>query len=282
MWKIRSTLIKSIINSKSVFKCNNIRATDQIQVTTAIRPLLITMVTLLIMSSTFACNLPLLPAKQPPPPEGKEISEGAGQPDAFELGEAVLDNVVSTSDGETAGRILTVQVTNPTTNQLLVTIPCGLIFNPPPGSDEQRLMVIQQSTATIPPGESADFTPYVICIDSSNAVPATGSTYQIGGMATGDLLKLAQCIGNETLADVEVDPTAFLDQFGLQFAVWTVSDGLSFDEMFEGMGEAEGALGQIGTVDFGEGLEDLLGGITESFQTGGQEWLEKCNIEIKP
>jgi hypothetical protein len=101
-------------------------------------------------------------------------------------------------------------------------------------------------------------------------------------MATGDLLKLAQCICNETLADIEVDPTAFFDQFGLQFAIWTVSDGLSFDEMFEDMEEAEGALGQIGTVDFGEGLEDLLGGITSILQAGGQEWLEKCDIEIKP
>ena len=227
MWKLRSTLTKSAFNSRSVFKCSTIRAMDQIQVPTAIRPLLIATVTLLIISATFACT-------PPPPPEGKETSEGeiattveAEQPDSYQLGEAVLDNVVSTSDGDTEGRILTVQVTNPTTNELLVTIPCGLIFNPSPGSDEQRLMVIQQDSATIPPGESADFTPYVICIDSSSAVPATGSTYQIGVMATGDMLKLAQCICNETLADIEVDPSAFFDQFGLQFAVWAVSDGLS-------------------------------------------------------
>jgi hypothetical protein len=282
MWKLRSTLTISASNSRSVFKCSTIRAMDQIQVPTAIRPLLIAIVTLILISATFACT-------PSPPPEGKETSEGeiapiveAEQPDSYQLGEAVLDNVVSTSDGDTEGRILTVQVTNPTTNELLVTIPCGLIFNPSPGSDEQRLMVIQQDSATVPPGESADFTPYVVCIDSSNAVPATGSTYQIGDMATGDLLALAQCICDETLADIEVDPSAFLDQFGLQLAVWAVSDGLSFDEMFEAMEEAEGALGQIGIEEYGEGLEDLLGGITDIFQAGGQEWLEKCDIEIKP
>jgi hypothetical protein len=178
MWKPRSNLTKSTFNSRSVFKCSTIRAIDQIQVPTAIRPLLITTVTLLIISATFACNLPLLP-------EGKETSEEAEQPDSFQLGEAVLDNVVSTSDGETAGRILTVQVTNPITNELFVTIPCGLIFNPPPDSDEQRLMVIQQASATIPPGESADFTPYVICIDSSNVCQQLVQPTKLGSWRQG-------------------------------------------------------------------------------------------------
>ena len=289
MWKRRSTLTKFTFNSRSVFKCGTVRATDWIQVPAVIRSLPIATVTLFIISATLACNIPLSPTKQPPLPEGKGTSEGdisttaeAEQPDSFQLGEAVLDNVVSTSDGDTTGRILTVQITNPITNELLVTIPCGLIFYPSPGSAEQRLMVIQQSSATIPPGESTDFTPYVICIDSSNDVPETGSTYQIGVMATGDLLKFAQCICNEQLADIEVDPLAFLDQFGLQFAIWAVSDGLSFDEMFGDMVEAEGALGQIETEDFGEGVDDVMGGVMGMFQAGGKEWLEKCDIEIKP
>jgi hypothetical protein len=85
---------------------------------------------------------------------------------------------------------------------------------------------------------------------------------------------------NETLADIEDDPFAFTDQLGLQFAVWTVSDELSFDDIFEEMGEAEGALGEIGAGEFAEELEDLLGGIMGMFQSAGQEWLEKCDIEI--
>ncbi len=289
MWKRRSTLAKFTFNSRSVFKCSTVRAIDQIQVPTVNRSLPIVMVALFIIGATLACNLPLSPTKQSSLPEGKETSEGdfattmgPEHPDSFQLGVAVLDNVVSTSDGDTTGRILTIQITNPITNELVVTIPCGLIFYPAPGSAEQRLMVIQQASATIPPGESTDFTPYVICIDSSNDVPATGSTYQIGVMATGDLLKFAQCICNEPLADIEVDPSAFLDQYGLQFAIWSVSDGFSFDEMFEDMVEAEGALGQIGTEDFGERVDDTMGGIMGVFQAGGQEWLEKCDIEIKP
>jgi hypothetical protein len=48
------------------------------------------------------------------------------------------------------------------------------------------------------------------------------------------------------------------------------------------MEDAQGALGEIGAGDFTEGLEDLLGGIMGMFQAAGQEWLEKCDIEINP
>ncbi len=276
MWK------KSTSNPKSVSKYSTARGSDHFQPPTTRRWLHFASVMLLITSAILACNLPSDLTKQPSPPEGKEDTFEVEESDSFQLGGAVLDDVVSTSDGDTAGRILRVQITNPMTDELLATIPCGLIFNPPPGSDEQRLMVIQQVSAAIPPGESADLTPYVICIDSSSAVPATGSSYQIGVMATGDLLKLAQCMCNETLADIEDDPLAFTDQLGLQFAVWTVSDELSFDEIFEEMEDAQGALGEIGAGDFTEGLEDLLGGIMGMFQAAGQEWLEKCDIEINP
>jgi len=252
------------------------------------RKVSIALVTLVTLSAVLACNIPSLTGGQPPPLEGGEKPEldfsptDQTQPVFLQLGEAVLDGVVSTSDDETEGRILTVQITNPGNDNVLVTIPCGLIFKPETGSDEQQLMVIQQTSATIPPGESANLTPYVICVESSKAVPETGSTYQVGVMATGDLLKIAQCICNETLVDIETDPLAAMDQLGLQFSVWMVSDGLSMDEMIEGMDEAEGALGQIGATGLPEGMEDFVGGVMEVFQGFGQEWLEKCDIEINP
>ena len=271
---------KSTSSPKSVSKYSTARGSDNYQPMTERRWLYFALAMLLITSAILACSIPSEPTEQPSPPEGKDDTLQVEGSDSLQLGDAVLDDVISTSDGETAGRILRVQISNPKTDELLVTIPCGLIFNPPPGSDEQRLMVIQQASASLPPGESADLTPYVICIDSSSAVPATGSSYQIGVMATGELLKLAQCMCNETLADIEDDPLAFPDQLGLQFAVWTVSDELSFDEIFEEMEEAEGALGEIGTGEYAEGLEELLGGIMGMFQDAGQEWLEKCDIEI--
>lgn len=248
----------------------------------------VVLVALVTLSATLACNIPFFTSGQISPLEGGEKPEldlspsDQAQPGFLQLGEAVLDGVVSTSEGETEGRILTVQITNPGNDDVLVTIPCGLIFKPEPGRDEQQLMVLQQASATIPPGDSADLTPYVICIESSKAVPESGSTYQVGVMATGDLLKLAQCICNETLVDIETDPLAAMDQLGLQFSVWMVSDGLSMDEMIEGMEEAEGALGQIGATGSLEGMEDFVGGLMEIFQGFGQDWLEKCDIEINP
>jgi hypothetical protein len=248
--------------------------------------LLIAFVTL---SSSHGCTPAPPPTEQGAPTEVAETREHDLEPSAepgqqgpVQLGEAMIEHVESISEDETSGWILTVHATNPTSDEIVVTIPCGLIFDPGPESDEQRLMVIQEASATIPPGEAATLTPYVICIDSSNAIPGTGSTYHIGVMATGDLLKLAQCICNESLADFEVDPMAFMDQFGLQFAVWTVSDGLSFEEMFEDIEEAEGALGEIGVEDFSEELGGILSGMMEMFQGLGQDWLEKCQIEINP
>lgn len=248
--------------------------------------LLIAFVTL---STSPGCTPQTVATEKVAPPEAIEAPEQdlepspeAGVQGPVQIGDALIEHVESISEEETSGQILTVQVTNPTTDEIVVTIPCGLIFNPGPKSDEQRLMVIQEASDSLLPGEEATLTPYVVCIDSSNAVPESGSTYQIGVMATGDLLKLAECICNETLVDIEIDPLAFMDQFGLQFAVWTVSDGLSFEEMFEGMEDAGGALGEIGAEDFTEEMEEFFGGIVEMFQGVGQDWLEKCQIEINP
>lgn len=248
--------------------------------------LLIAFVTL---STSTGCTPPLVATEKvaateaiEAPEQDLEPSAEAGVQEPVQIGDALIEHVESISEDETSGQILTVQVTNPTTDEIVVTIPCGLIFNPGPESDEQRLMVIQEASASLLPGEDATLTPYVVCIDSSSAVPESGSTYHIGVMATDDLLKLAECICKETLADIEMDPLAFMDEFGLQFAVWTVSDGLSFEEMFEGMEEAGGALGEIGAEDFTEEIEELFGGVIEMFQGAGQDWLEKCEIEINP
>ena len=242
-----------------------------------------------ILSTSLGCTPQPEAEDKVPATEAIEVPKKDLEPSAevdvegpAQIGDALIEGVESISEDETSGEILTVQVTNPTTNEIVVTVPCGLIFNPGPGSDEQRLMVIQEAFTSLQPGEEATLTPYVICIDSSSAIPETGSTYHISVMATGDLLKLAECICKETLADIEMDPLAFMDQFGLQFAVWTVSDGLSFEEMFDDMEEAGGALCEIGAEDFTEEMEELFGGVMEMFQGVGQDWLEKCQIEINP
>jgi hypothetical protein len=232
-----------------------------------------------------ACDRTSAPPDQPPATEVDDTSQKPSDDPSGEdtfLGPGKVESVQSVSEGETSGEIIVVQVTNPTEDEVVVTIPCGLIFEPPPGSDEQRLMVIQSASATLAPGESTTLSPYVICIDSSRGVPEYGSTYQIGTFASNDLLKLAECICSETLADVETDPMGYFNQFGLQFAIWSVSDGLSFDELTKEMEDAEGALGQITTEGLPEEFQQAFESFMGTFLGFGQEWLEKCDLEVNP
>jgi len=123
------------------------------------------------------------------------------------------------SDGAFYGPILSLQVTNPGSKDVLTTIPCGLIFKPD-NTDEQRLMAIQPLSATVRAGQSSELKPYVICIDDGKHAPATDATYQIGTMASGDLLKLAACVCGQPLTF----RTDLPREFGVQFAVWHTSD----------------------------------------------------------
>jgi hypothetical protein len=141
-------------------------------------------------------------------------------PARIQQGALKLDSATIPGSGtDFYGPILSLQVTNPGTQEVLTTIPCGLIFEPDK-TTLQRLMVVQAFSATVSAGGSAELKPYVVCIDDSKHAPATNATYKIGTLAGGDLLKLAACVCTQPLSvntDLEL-------KFGLQFAVWTVSD----------------------------------------------------------
>jgi hypothetical protein len=111
------------------------------------------------------------------------------------------------------------QVTNPGTDDVLTTIPCGLIFQPD-DTEQQRLMVVQAYSATVKAGRQADLKPYIVCIDSSKHAPAEHAPIPFGNMASGDLLALAACVCTQPLT-FEKD---FPRELGLQFAVWHTSD----------------------------------------------------------
>lgn len=193
---------------------------------------------------------------------------------SLELNGALLNSITSIADGETTGLILSVQVTNPSSDEIILTIPCGLIFEPSSRSEEQRLMVIQQASGVVLPGETLSLTPYVVCIDSTRSAPTSGSAYQVGTIASDDILKLAMCICQEELStDLENDPNAFNQQLGVQFAVWAVAEDLSLEGIAGAAGEGVGAVGQ---------LEEIYGPLIQLFSSFGQEWLDKCDIEIKP
>jgi len=216
-----------------------------------------------LLLASLACGLPSLPGG-----DGGGDQTTVAEATGLVLNGATLDGVTSTSEGMPAGLILSVQVTNPTTNEVIVTIPCGLVFEPPPGSDEQPLMVIQQVVETIPPGQTAELEPYLVCIDSGAAVPENGTTYKVGSLAGGNLQAFAECLCGQQL---DASALGFQEMFSIQFAIWMVADGIdprTAAEQFEGFA--------------GEDLYQLLGPMMEMLAGPAQEWLDRCDIEIQP
>ena len=141
-------------------------------------------------------------------------------PARIDQGALKLDSATTPgNDGAFYGPILSLQVTDPGTGNVLTTIPCGLIFEPA-NTGEQRLMVIQAFSATVKAGGQAELKPYVICIDDTKHAPAANAVYKIGTMASGDLLKLATCVCTQPLT-FGTNPAR---EFGVQFAVWHTSD----------------------------------------------------------
>jgi len=143
-------------------------------------------------------------------------------------------------------------------------------------------MVIQPAEAVLPAGGEGELQPYVICIDADRAGPSVGSSYALGVMAAGDLLKLAECICQEDLTAME-ESMDFDSIFGLQMAVWQVSGGVpDFQSMFDQVSEEGGALGglvgeELG--DLGMDLQQLADLMDELFGASVQEWLDKCDIQ---
>jgi hypothetical protein len=147
-------------------------------------------------------------------------------------------------------------VTNPGTTDVLVNIPCGLIFQPDDNT-QQRLMVVQPVSATVAGKTAAALKPFVICIDDSKHAPANAATYQLGTMATGDLLQLAACACGQPLT-VRADLNR---EFGLQVAVWHTSD-----PKFPG---------EITNSPLGPALQPLM----PLFLGAANGWLTKCGLK---
>ncbi len=128
-------------------------------------------------------------------------------------------------------------------------------------------MVVQEVSATIPPGGEEILTAYVICIDPTSSAPDDGEAYSLGAMESGELLQLAQCVCYDNL---EANPMGGLE---VMLAGWS----LRGEDLAAELGEqAEGAAGDL----FGEEGEGLLGGLLESFAGLGSGVLERCGIEL--
>ena len=210
----------------------------------------------------------------PTPMEGESSADPAV--DLLADSAVGVSGIEANSDGEIQGSILTVQLTNPESGEVVVDVPCGLIFEPETADDEQRLMSIQPTSTSLSGGGTGQVQPYVICIDADRAAPSLGTTYDLGQMASGDLLKLAECLCQEDLT-ASASTDLGMGQMGVQFAVWAVSSGMSVEEMFGQGDEMQGALGEF----LGEEGEAFMGMMEDMIVGPAQDWLDRCDIEVE-
>jgi hypothetical protein len=163
------------------------------------------------------------------------------------------------------------------TGDAYVQLPCGLILEPETSSgDLQRLMVIQEDGLLVPAGGQVDLAPYVICIDAERGIPEIQIEYNLGTIADGNLLQLAECICERRLLSEEDDPLAYIgEQFGLQLSVWQVSGGLTPAEL-------------EGQLEFGGGAMESFAELAATIDAIGEllpdyvNWIEECGVEVAP
>lgn len=184
-------------------------------------------------------------------------------------GDIIIELIESTGGG-TQGQIIEMVIINQSSEEIIFEIPPGLVFSPI-GSDEQELMVLDGEVVTLEPAETIVLSPYVICIESSASTPSSGSAYEIGYLADGDLFAFAECVDQETNGDL------YEDDIGLQFAVWSIANQGSILEMSEGSEEVEGAFSEL--IAAWE-ISGLLETMTELMSGMSEDWLQRCDISV--
>jgi hypothetical protein len=147
-------------------------------------------------------------------------------------------------------------------------IPCGFAFSSENASD-QRMMVVQPGSATVPAGGEITLTAFVTRVDRNNSAPSSGAGYSLGSMGSGDVVRLAPWACQRDLGGGE-DPLAGA---GLMLAGWSIRNGRAFANLLDE--EAVGAMRQVLGRDTGQDLSARL----ESFAGPAQEWFDRCGIE---
>jgi len=226
-------------------------------------------------------NQPSQAEKTPEDLPVDDPSEVSPDPGELEFLQQVQQGVVTvggvlanSQDEDTFGQILTLQLTNPGTEEVIVTVPCGLVFEPSDAVN-QRLMMVQPLEVALAAGETQSPTPYVVCIDLAAAAPSFNQAYSLGSLADNpDLLKLAECVCNKELS-TELDS---FDGVGVQMAAWSVSVGGDFSQVMEDEDATANMLGD----DFGGSMDEAMDAFMQMMSMFGDEWLKTCEIELEP
>jgi hypothetical protein len=141
------------------------------------------------------------------------------------IGEALkkgLVSVTATGTGGHSGQCLQLHLKNLGHKKLEVRIPAGQIFEAG-DSSLQNLMVSKTENFLVEAGKSNTRKLFGFCIEATDGSPGENSSFRMGKMAEGNLLKMANYLNDHQLHE---HPSA-------QFAVWAVTDA----DRLEGIGD---------------------------------------------
>lgn len=115
---------------------------------------------------------------------------------SIDLNEALSQNLISIeviSEGGYSGKNLKISFLNQSKKNLEIKIPVGQIFNSE-DSTQQDLIITKGKVLAIEKGQKRIGKFYGMCIQADNRSPNMGSTFNIGSVATGALLKVVEYI----------------------------------------------------------------------------------------
>jgi hypothetical protein len=120
------------------------------------------------------------------PPEGAaEAAADSSDPSSLlnlmAAGEIEVQGASMIAGAQPVGQALRVTLANPGALNVVVTLPCGLVFTPV--GDGPRLMVAEPTTVTVTANGGADMIPTTMSLDADQPLPPEGTEYTVGSLA---------------------------------------------------------------------------------------------------
>lgn len=126
-------------------------------------------------------------------------------------------------EGGHTGKCLKLKINNLQRKKLDISIPAGLVFNSTDPT-QQDLMIIEEKVLALEGNKKRVTKMYAACIQAPNGSPRLGSGFNMGMLASGYLLQVAQFLAQEKLYKSNA----------AQYAVWAVSDNKRVENIDDG------------------------------------------------
>ena len=120
------------------------------------------------------------------------------------------------------------QIQNVSGSDISVVIRAGQLLTPT-NTAQQQLMVAEDVTPTIKANQSVSGKLWAYCTELTKHAPDKDTTFLVGDMASGNLLKVAQ----------QINKRKFEGDLGAQLAVWRITDNATQEEITGGQGGSE-------------------------------------------